>query len=83
MSALCFVALKGRNKIGVSFEQLYARAVFTNLTKFTTRKRDLDMPQSLSSILIHLIFSTKNREPFLTPEVETELYPYMAAISTR
>ena len=38
------------------------------------------MPQSLSSILIHLIFSTKNREPFITPEIETELYPYMATI---
>ena len=38
------------------------------------------MPQSLSSILIHLFFSTKNREPFITPEVEAELYPYMAAI---
>ena len=38
------------------------------------------MPQSLSSILIHLIFSTKNREPFLTPEIESELYPYMASI---
>jgi len=38
------------------------------------------MPQSLSSILIHLIFSTKNRELFLTPEIETELYPYMASI---
>ncbi len=23
------------------------------------------MPQSLSSILIHLVFSTKNREPFI------------------
>jgi REP element-mobilizing transposase RayT len=38
------------------------------------------MPQSLSSILIHLTFSTKNREPFLTTEVESELYPYMAKI---
>lgn len=38
------------------------------------------MPQSLSSILIHLIFSTTNREPFLTPAVETELNPYMAKI---
>ena len=38
------------------------------------------MPQSLSSILIHLIFSTKNREPFLTPEIDTELYPYLASI---
>jgi REP element-mobilizing transposase RayT len=38
------------------------------------------MPQSLSSILIHLIFSTKNREPFLTPDIELELYPYLASI---
>ena len=38
------------------------------------------MPQSLSSILIHLVFSTKNREPFITPEIESELHPYMASI---
>lgn len=38
------------------------------------------MPQSLSSILIHLIFSTKNRESILTPEIDAELYPYLASI---
>jgi REP element-mobilizing transposase RayT len=38
------------------------------------------MPQSLSSILIHLVFSTKNREPFITPAIETELHPYLAKI---
>src|SRR5215510_8017287 len=38
------------------------------------------MPQSLSSILIHLIFITKNREPILAPEIDAELYPYMASI---
>jgi len=38
------------------------------------------MAQSLSSILIHLVFSTKNREPFVTPAIETELHPYMAKI---
>lgn len=38
------------------------------------------MPQSLSSILIHLIFSTKNREPFILPVIEAELHPYMATI---
>ena len=38
------------------------------------------MPQSLSSVLIHLIFSTKNREPFITPVIETESHPYMASI---
>src|SRR6266516_95450 len=38
------------------------------------------MPQSLSSILIHLVFSTKNRETFITPAIESELHPYMASI---
>ena len=27
-----------------------------------------------------MIFSTKNREPFITPEIEGELYPYLASI---
>jgi putative transposase len=38
------------------------------------------MPQSLSLILVHLIFSTKNREPFITPAIEPELHPYIAKI---
>ncbi len=38
------------------------------------------MPQSLSSILIHLVFSTKNRESFTTPAIEQELHPYFATI---
>ena len=38
------------------------------------------MPQSLSRILVHLIFSTKNREPFLVPEIRTELYSYLAGV---
>jgi putative transposase len=36
------------------------------------------MPQSLSRILIHLVFSTKNRERVLTPAVRTELHSYLA-----
>ena len=38
------------------------------------------MPQSLSSILVHLIFATKGREPFITPAVEHELHAYLAAV---
>jgi REP element-mobilizing transposase RayT len=34
------------------------------------------MPQSLSEILVHLVFSTKNREPFLRDSIEGELYAY-------
>jgi REP element-mobilizing transposase RayT len=39
-----------------------------------------DMPQSLSSVLLHIVFSTKNREPFINPEIETELHRYMAEV---
>ena len=35
-------------------------------------------PQSLSSFLIHLVFSTNNREPLITTASEAELHPYMA-----
>ncbi|WP_045218810.1 IS200/IS605 family transposase [Desulfonatronum thioautotrophicum] len=38
------------------------------------------MPQSLSNILLHFVFSTKNREPLIPPELEPELYAYIAAI---
>jgi REP element-mobilizing transposase RayT len=38
------------------------------------------MSQSLASILVHLIYSTKNREPWLTPALDAELYPYQAAV---
>ncbi len=38
------------------------------------------MPQSLSSILIHLVFSTKNRQPLIKPDIERELFPYMATV---
>ena len=38
------------------------------------------MPQSLSAVLVHLVFSTKNREPFITPDIESELHPYMATV---
>jgi putative transposase len=38
------------------------------------------MPQSLAKIYIHLIFSTKNREPLLPDEIRPELHKYMAGI---
>ncbi len=37
------------------------------------------MPQSLSNVLIHIVFSTKNREPLISAKVEPELHKYMAA----
>ena len=38
------------------------------------------MPQSLSRVLIHLVFSTKNRARVLTPAIQMELHPYLAGI---
>jgi putative transposase len=38
------------------------------------------MPQSLASILVHLIYSTKNREPLITPEIEPELFAYQSKV---
>src|SRR5215467_12835884 len=40
------------------------------------------MPQSLSAVYIHLVFSTKNREPFLRNlEMRTKLHSQLGRIS--
>ena len=38
------------------------------------------MPQSLAKNLIHLIYSTKDHEPCLAPEIRDELFRYKAGI---
>jgi len=38
------------------------------------------MPQSLASILVHVVFSTKHRQPLIKPEIEDELFKYMCGI---
>lgn len=38
------------------------------------------MPQSLSRILVHVVFSTKNREPSLSTAVRPALFGYLAAV---
>jgi REP element-mobilizing transposase RayT len=35
------------------------------------------MPQSLARIVVHLVFSTKNREPFLAPEYRDRVFEYL------
>jgi putative transposase len=39
------------------------------------------MPQSYSSLWVHLIWSTKNREPLLTPLLKAEVYTEIHEIS--
>ena len=38
------------------------------------------MPQSLSQLYVHLIFSTKHREPILLLPVREDLHAYLAAV---
>lgn len=38
------------------------------------------MPQSLARLHVHLVFSTKNREPIITDAVRDALHAYMAAV---
>jgi len=38
------------------------------------------MPQSLSTLYTHLVWSKKNREPFIVPAVEPQLYAYLTEI---
>jgi putative transposase len=38
------------------------------------------MAQTLTSLLVHIIFSTKNRVGLITPEVEPDLFAYIGGI---
>ena len=38
------------------------------------------MPQSLSKVIIHISFSTKDREPWLDSDVRTRIHAYLATV---
>lgn len=38
------------------------------------------MSSTLSNLTYHIVFSTKFREPFITPELRSVLYPYIGGI---
>ena len=38
------------------------------------------MPQSLFKILVHVVFSTKNRADLISPEIENKLFAYIHGI---
>lgn len=38
------------------------------------------MAQSLANVLLHLVFSTKGRRDWIDPEIEAELFPYLATV---
>ena len=39
------------------------------------------MPQSLSLVIVHLVFSTKDREPWIEPAMRPRLHAYMAEVA--
>ncbi|HNY28577.1 MAG TPA: IS200/IS605 family transposase [Candidatus Sumerlaeota bacterium] len=39
------------------------------------------MPQSIAYILLHLVFSTKDRLPHLNEAIRSELHPYLATVA--
>ena len=41
------------------------------------------MPHSFASILIHYVFSTKNREKTITPDLQKQLWLYMEEIARK
>ncbi len=38
------------------------------------------MPQSLSQIILHIVFSTKDRRPWIRPDIESELHRYLVSV---
>ena len=38
------------------------------------------MSQTCGNIVVHLIFSTKQRAPLITPEIRTDLFAYLGGI---
>ncbi|MBV6491015.1 MAG: hypothetical protein CNCCGFBP_01544 [Fimbriimonadaceae bacterium] len=38
------------------------------------------MPQSLATVLVHAVFSTKDRTPWLAPAIRQELHPYIVGV---
>jgi putative transposase len=38
------------------------------------------VPQSFSSILVHLVFSTENREPWIRSPIDSQLYAYATTV---
>ena len=38
------------------------------------------MPQSLSKVIVHVIFSTKDREPWLGSEIRRRMHAYLATV---
>jgi putative transposase len=39
------------------------------------------MSRTFTNLLTHLVFSTKNREPLVVPDLKSELYAYLGGLT--
>jgi len=39
------------------------------------------MSRTFTNLLTHLVFSTKDREPLIVPEIKAELYAYLGGLT--
>src|SRR5205823_451825 len=60
--------------ISLGFTRLLNQSSSETLTEQKT------MAQTLVSLLVHVIFSTKNRADLITPQVEPDLFAYIGGI---
>lgn len=57
----------------------FAKEAFYYLLENTT----YSMPQSLVKNYLHIVFSTKHRQPFIQPPIEEELHAYLGGVCNR
>jgi REP element-mobilizing transposase RayT len=74
-------APKGRQTVAQGVSPGYrGRHPFLGAPKGRHTREAAPMPQSLVSLNIHIVFSTKNREPFIDDVLAPRLYGYMGGI---
>lgn len=61
---------------------LYGKKIAGHFNQIAHRTDIRCMSQSLASVVVHLIFSTKGREPVLDQDLRPELFSYLAALAT-
>src|SRR5579862_537631 len=76
-----------RSSVGSPFEprsgarmQPTAQAVGRLRIKAKLRRSERNLSHTAGNLLIHLIFSTKNRRPLITPEIRNDLFAYLGGI---
>src|ERR1700722_12779715 len=76
----CFFSIKTLSVVGFGGQCHPTRGVCERLDTVLSESIINAMAQSLAFLLVHVIFSTKDREPFLDVAVRPELYAYLGAV---